>query len=557
MDYKNLPCSDCGYEGCNWLSLNNFVILCDRCVVVHFNLGSMISQIYHINHLSCVPSIFSKLFDDMWTRSAHALWVQNLKNFLELNPSRSRIYPQSNKNERKEFIQLKYKQRTFLTPMSNSFEADIVIKNTIKNGDQIGLFRSIINNADLEAKDPNGQSLIHIAVKDENKHALAMLYLWGANIYENNSFMESAIDIAVEAKNTSMISALIEIIMEIPDMFTLYLAGYKPDHEMDVHLVLPNLSKLGFNQDLPCVEMSKFLKKVHFILFLISSEDFTDLSSDIYEECVRRLCEAENKKCNGIPEAFRILPMCTLVPDPRNKFRASLSKYDGPRFALLLYHLLYEISQFKGTNAINEVDFKEKIDEQPIIRYNIQRKDIWREEPKYESSSNPLESYLHQKTSTDVPKKQATPTPIIHGKPPPILDKQENHESKSSSTPKINEKEKFNRWKQGFDDVVDKLFRIIELTQRSVKVQNGSGVKKGIVDSATNVKSLITFCQNCSIIELKSELKFLELVSFVKRLNEVNNGPDEAHKKFATLTDILNEFKSALDVLNDRVQKFS
>uniref|UniRef100_A0A6G3MHS1 ARF GTPase-activating protein GIT2 (Trinotate prediction) n=1 Tax=Henneguya salminicola TaxID=69463 RepID=A0A6G3MHS1_HENSL len=87
LNFDQLKCIDCDCPKTNWVSLNNFVILCDDCAQVHFSFGSGISQVYHFNQLLYLPHVYTELLSHMIENKAYDAWVENSENVLLLNPS--------------------------------------------------------------------------------------------------------------------------------------------------------------------------------------------------------------------------------------------------------------------------------------------------------------------------------------------------------------------------------------------------------------------------------------------------------------------------------------
>ncbi|KAF0990311.1 hypothetical protein HZS_2420 [Henneguya salminicola] len=99
-------------------------------------------------------------------------------------------------NERREFLKLKYIERVFINNHLNTFEANIMIRQKIKDGDDVYLFKCILQNANVQLNDNHGDTLLHYAVRNKNLNAFTILYLWGSNLYAKNLNFESCIDVA-------------------------------------------------------------------------------------------------------------------------------------------------------------------------------------------------------------------------------------------------------------------------------------------------------------------------------------------------------------------------
>lgn len=174
--YGNDICADCGKPNPEWVSINHGVTICIDCSGVHRSLGSHISKVKSLKLDSFEPEAIM-LLKSIGNINANSLTLESsLSNTLKLTPNSSRA-------DREYFIRAKYAEKKFISPMSdinNKLEA-IFLTDVLKPATLYHIISQPGCNLNYQNTQYK-QTLLHYCVITQNITCLMLLILNGANL---------------------------------------------------------------------------------------------------------------------------------------------------------------------------------------------------------------------------------------------------------------------------------------------------------------------------------------------------------------------------------------
>lgn len=136
VDQGNRFCADCNSESkVEWVSINLGIVLCIECSGIHRSLGTHISKVRSLtlDNSAFTPDIIDVLLL-VGNRISNMTWEARLDRNTKLSPN-------SNREQRLQFIQAKYDQRAFVAPTAQ--HADDLLLMSIKRNDIQGVLHAL------------------------------------------------------------------------------------------------------------------------------------------------------------------------------------------------------------------------------------------------------------------------------------------------------------------------------------------------------------------------------------------------------------------------------
>lgn len=151
-DPANKFCADCGSESkVDWVSINLGIIICIECSGIHRSLGTHISKVRSLtlDTTSFTPDIIEILLK-IGNRVSNMVWEAMLDKSLKPSPT-------STREQRLQYITLKYVDRGFVLPISPTLShyptAEETLLASIKKNDIQNVLYAIALRADPNSKD--------------------------------------------------------------------------------------------------------------------------------------------------------------------------------------------------------------------------------------------------------------------------------------------------------------------------------------------------------------------------------------------------------------------
>ncbi|XP_013920589.1 PREDICTED: arf-GAP with Rho-GAP domain, ANK repeat and PH domain-containing protein 3-like [Thamnophis sirtalis] len=135
----NRFCADCHALNPDWASINLCVVICKHCAGLHRSLGSRISK---VQSLKLDTSIWSnemvQLFIMLGNRQANKFWAAHL-------PASEALYPDSNAEQRRDFIMYKYCYGYFRMPHPQYNSQESILQALCAAVSGPGLLKKMVN----------------------------------------------------------------------------------------------------------------------------------------------------------------------------------------------------------------------------------------------------------------------------------------------------------------------------------------------------------------------------------------------------------------------------
>jgi Arf-GAP/SH3 domain/ANK repeat/PH domain-containing protein len=151
-DAGNKVCADCGSENkVDWVSINLGIVICIECSGIHRSLGTHISKVRSLtlDTISFTPDIIEILLK-IGNRVSNMVWESRLDSVLKPSPT-------STREQRLQFITLKYSERAFVAPihptLSHYSTPEETLIASVKKNDIQNVLYALALRADPNSKD--------------------------------------------------------------------------------------------------------------------------------------------------------------------------------------------------------------------------------------------------------------------------------------------------------------------------------------------------------------------------------------------------------------------
>jgi len=170
----NDRCADCGSLDPEWASINLGILICIECSGVHRNLGTHLSKVRSLD-LDDWPAECLAIMSIIGNEYANTLWEHSCR-------GRKKPAPDSSREAREEWIDLKYKKKEFLEPLPRSgIAAGQQLMEAVVKEDRrqcyLLLIHSTAEDVNLRTNDSHKLTPLHVSCKLGNP-VITQLILW-------------------------------------------------------------------------------------------------------------------------------------------------------------------------------------------------------------------------------------------------------------------------------------------------------------------------------------------------------------------------------------------
>ncbi|CAM9150257.1 unnamed protein product [Ascophyllum nodosum] len=177
---KNAECAECGSPSIEWASVNLGVTLCGACATVHGTLGSSISNVRSLELDRWSVFVLKSLVEDMGNDAARQIWECNISSGWT-KPTRD-----SGTQGREQWIIAKYRWYGFVgEDRRHPATISKALHHAAARGDVQRIAWCIAHKGNVNWPDPDakGRSPLHVACEADQRRAVVVLLLNGANMY--------------------------------------------------------------------------------------------------------------------------------------------------------------------------------------------------------------------------------------------------------------------------------------------------------------------------------------------------------------------------------------